>query len=101
MKLSILLLSLTLSYNAICQLPTIKSWGGSATVNWAEEKKEADADSSGPGFFYHDCAQGVTVIGASQPIKTTISSHFMPAIVLSAEWRRGLYYDGRMIVIGT
>ena len=68
MKLSILLLSLTLSYNAICQLPTIKSWGGSATVNWAEEKKEADADSSGPGFFYHDCAQGVTIIVASSTL---------------------------------
>lgn len=68
MKLTILALSLTLSFSAVGQTPTIKAWGGSAAINWAEEKKEADADSSGPGFFYHDCAQGVSVISASSTL---------------------------------
>lgn len=63
MKQILLFAILAFTVNAIAQIPTVKAVGGSGTnINWAEEKKKADAE---PGFFYNDCAQGVTAVSAS------------------------------------
>jgi hypothetical protein len=48
------------------QLPVVYAVGGGGTdINWAQIKAEEEADEYGPGFFYHDCAQGCRPIKAS------------------------------------
>lgn len=61
----------TIQIVAIAQtLPTVNATGGKGqNVNWPAIQKEEDADKDGPGFFYHDCAQGVEVITSSSELK--------------------------------
>lgn len=49
-------------------LPIIKAEGGQGrNINWASIKVKENAEE-GPGFFYNDCAQGVTATKASSTL---------------------------------
>lgn len=53
--------------NGQSQLPVIQSVGGDGrNVNWGLQKKTADPE--GPGYFYHDCDQGVEPTKASSTL---------------------------------
>ncbi len=70
MKNVALLFLLNASVGFSQTIPNVNATGGQGeNVNWPTIKKEEEADTDGPGFFYHDCAQGVELIGVSSELK--------------------------------
>ncbi|MFT5780001.1 MAG: hypothetical protein ACI837_002962 [Crocinitomicaceae bacterium] len=66
MKL-IFLSTFILASTAMAQLSEVTAYGtDDKYVDWAQE--EANQDPDGPGYFYHDCAQGVQALSASSTL---------------------------------
>jgi hypothetical protein len=58
-------------------LKTIYAVGGDGTnVNWPAIKIEEEKDSEGPGFFYNDCSEGVTISKASSTLTSQGSKSY-------------------------
>lgn len=54
---------------ALYSLPTVKAAGGEdKVIDWEKIAKEENS-ADGPGFFYHDCYQGVEVKSVSSNLK--------------------------------
>jgi len=73
MKTTILIVLTVVSVKVNAQqstsLKTIYAVGGDGTnINWPAIKVEEEKDSEGPGFFYNDCSQGITVTKASSTL---------------------------------
>ncbi|WMX16980.1 NADase-type glycan-binding domain-containing protein [Aureispira sp. CCB-E] len=59
------------------QLPVVKAKGGDGVeIDWRSVQEAEDADEKNPGFFYNDCAQGVTPIHASSTLKGQGSKNY-------------------------
>lgn len=52
------------------QLPVVQAIGGEGTkIDWASIKKQEEANSDGPGFFYSPCSQGLSPEHTSSTLK--------------------------------
>lgn len=72
MKQALLSCLTSLLFNVVQaqKLPVVTAVGGEGVnVNWSVIKAEEEKEEDGPGYFYHDCAQGVRPTGASSTLE--------------------------------